>query len=294
VFEDTARAVPFKTFVWNGIEWTLPLMASRLIWPALAMLLVALAVLFFDRFEQAPKKFKKIKNREDVIVPAIVTQPKLAFGSTVSYRSILAVRRSASLIPLILAELKLNLKELKPVWYLIGLGLIAGELFAPFDISRKYLVPAAMIWPLVLWSSMGTRETRFNMRSLLFCSAGVHTRQYVALLLSGVAIAAAMCMPMIVRSAITGEYQYLLLLVSSACLLPATAFALGTLTGSRKLFEVIYLMIWYGGSIDRIKPIDLLGTTDESTGPVRIAVFFAATLLAALTAYLARRKMADS
>ena len=290
--DDVATVVATKLFVWEGIDWTLTLVLSRFIWPALALLLLILAVLFFDRFEQSRKTFKPKKASSKKRMRLASVSPQPAFDRSLTYQSLPAVTLSRSVVPLIFAELKLGLKQLKPVWLLIGLVVLAGELSAPFAIARKYIVPAAMIWPLVLWSSIGTRETLFNMRSLLFSSAGVHGRQFASQLLCGIVIGAAMCLPMFVRATLAGEYSYLILLAASVLFLPTVAFALGVVSGSRKLFEVLYPMIWYGGSIDHISAIDLLGTTSESTGSARVALFVVMAVGSAIVAYVARRRSA--
>jgi hypothetical protein len=62
----------------------------------------------------------------------------------------------------------------------------------------------------------------------------------------------------------------------AAFLVPSAALALGTISGSKKLFEVVYLMVWYVGSIDRLPALDLLGTTSEAITGTK---FFALGLL---------------
>jgi hypothetical protein len=279
-----------RSFLWDGLDWTPPLLLSRLVWPALALVMIALAVLLFDRFEQAGKKFK---SRADTANLSDMTNRLAAMATpvpTMSYQSVLPVRPRESIFPLLLAELRLALKDVNLVWLVIGLGIVVSEILAPFEIVRRFIVPAAMVWPLVIWSAIGARQTLFDMKSLMFSSAGVHSRQFIAMLLAGIAVAVVMCLPMLVRAAAAGEFAYLALLAASVLLMPATAFALGVVSGSRKFFEVIYPLIWYGGSIDNVKPIDLLGTSADSVGTTRGLVFIVLAAGSVATAWLYRRR----
>ena len=289
VFENKTVEVGSKLFVWNGIDWSMPLVLSRLIWPSIGMVMLLISILLFDRFEKS-KKVLKIKKK--IKTNFENSKPLQSFDKNLSYKKIPTIKYNPRILNSIIAELTLSFKQLKPIWYLIGIAIVITEMFVPFEISRKYIIPAAMIWPLILWSSISTREEQFNMRSLTFSSAGVHTRQFIAMLLSGIAISIALCFPMLVRSAVLGENSYLFLLIATAFLLPCLAFAFGVVSGSKKLFEVLYLFVWYGGSIDQIKAIDLLGTTEESTSSMRITIFLILALSSAIVAYLARRKNA--
>jgi len=68
------------------------------------------------------------------------------------------------------------------------------------------------------------------------------------------------------------------------------SLALGTLSGSKKLFEVIYLMVWYVGSIDRLTPLDLLGTTDESVTATKLVVLVLIAVGSLVVAFVARQR----
>jgi hypothetical protein len=191
---------------------------------------------------------------------------------------------------MIRSELALAVKANNRIWLLLGSVLIVAACVVPFDIARQYVVPAAMIVPLVSWSSIGTRELQYNTWPLLFSSPGAHTRQYAAMLATGVILGLIMIVPMVVRGVILGEYIYSLTLLSASLVIPSTAFALGVISGTRKLFEAVFPLVWYGGSIDRIKAIDLLGTAAESTDISRVVVLFILSLLGIALSYTARRR----
>ena len=69
---------------------------------------------------------------------------------------------------LFVAEMRLLVKGLPWWWYLVALGLIGASFLAPMANVRSQVLPAALIWPLLLWSGLGCRETRFATRQIVF------------------------------------------------------------------------------------------------------------------------------
>jgi hypothetical protein len=191
---------------------------------------------------------------------------------------------------MLIAELRLMLKSIHWFWYLVAVSLMVAQVAAPFEIARMYITPASMIWPLVIWSSMGTRESRYNTAQLLFSSPRPVRRQLPAIWMNGLLIALAAMGCMLVRVIFVGNWSYLVALLVGALFAPSLALALGTLSGSKKLFEVTYLIVWYLGSIDRIEPLDFLGTTDGAIYGEKLAVYVLFSVATFTIAVLARRR----
>lgn len=81
-----------------------------------------------------------------------------------------------------------------------------------------------------------------------------------------------------------------LVLLIGALLVPSLALAMGTVTGSKKMFKVVYLMVWYVGSIDHVPPADILGTTDAALLPMRLSVLLLLTPALLIVSGMARRR----
>ncbi len=276
-------------FQWNGLEWTEQMLLFRLFWIVLTVIAVFLAVPFFDRFDPAKEKrqiIRRAKNK-NLSVKADFFENK----PVMSDLSIKLITKPAfSLFHLVKAELKVMLKGFHLVWYLIALLIIAGQIAAPFDIARQYIVSAAMVWPLVIWSGMGTRESRFGTKQLLFSSPFPLKRQLPAIWLAGLAVGLMAVSGMIFRVILMGELSYLLALIIGILFVPSLALALGNLSGTKKLFEVIYLFLWYVGSIDHISALDFLGTTVSSVSQGAMYIFLLLTFGLLIVAFLARRR----
>ena len=83
-----------------------------------------------------------------------------------------------------------------------------------------------------------------------------------------------------VRYLIPGDLAGLGAWAAGALFIPSLALALGVWSGSGKLFEALYLFLWYIGPMNRTPELDFLG----ATGQGRPLVWLAATALLAATA----------
>jgi hypothetical protein len=92
---------------------------------------------------------------------------------------------------------------------------------------------------------------------------------------------------MALRFAMSGDLAGLGGWAVGALFVPSLAVFLGCASGSSKLFEILYLLLWYGGPLNSVPFLDFMGATEEGvrTGmPARflvIAAFLAAGALAA-------------
>jgi len=287
-FDEAMQIEIFKSFPWGGIDWTFKTILLRLSWVGAACVAVSLALPFFDRFDPAIIRQKAVRKKKKHAVAAVDTEDS-ARRPELSYREIGLPHSRFRFVDMFAAELRLALKGYHWFWYAVALGLSAAQLAAPFNVVRLYLVPLSMAWPLIIWSSMGTREPQYNTGSLLFSSPEPIARQFPALWLSGVLVALAAVGCIVMRAGIGGQPSYAAALLVSACLIPTAALALGTWSGSRKLFEVIYLMVWYVGSIDHLHTLDLLGTSTEAISTEKFVVLGLLSIALLVAAFAARR-----
>lgn len=74
--------------------------------------------------------------------------------------------------------------------------------------------------------------------------------------------------------------------------MPTFALALGTISGTRKFFEVTYLLIWYVGPVQGLPALDYLGTTDAAVnGPSPLAYFLISLALGIIAVLWRRRQV---
>ena len=270
-----------KTFVWEGARWTPEMLAWRAFWMAVPLALTLGAALFFDRFDTqgvtigSGKRQPARSLRARAPQPADEAQdPAPAFSGSASQMSggrvltRLTERVGHSRFgALVLAELRITLKGVSRWWVFASLAIVAASLFVPLAGARQFLAPMAMIWPILRWSPMGTREIRHRTDALLFSSPRPVARLLAAQWLTGWIVALAVGSGAVVRFALHADWGTVAALTAGTVFVPSMALAFGTWSGSAKLFEVIYLLLWYGGPMNRIPAIDFVGTTQPAAGP---------------------------
>jgi hypothetical protein len=262
-------------FTWEGMAWTTEMILGRLFWIGIAVLLALVAALPFDRFDPARARMRRRARTEGDEIDAT---PSPTPGSTLPAHERGAPAPPVHLTPLaarrfrprlggvLLAELRLILAGRRWWWYAMVIGLNIAGLAVPDATVRQYLHAAAWFWPILLWSSMGNRERSHNTQQIVFSVAHPLGRQLSAVWLSGVCVAAAASAGFALRQAFTGQWDALGAWAAGVLFVPSLALALGTWSGSRRAFEVIYTFLWYIGPINRVPALDYAGLTPQAAG----------------------------
>jgi hypothetical protein len=247
---------PSHTFVWQGMEWTAPTILGRLLWIGVAVGIASLAAVFFDRFDPSRRatgvRSKEARTRvEGDSRRARPASPVAPASPTLSAPARRGSRRSVFL-RLVGSELRLMLKGQRWWWTVVALGLIVAALTVPLGQARQIVLPLMCIWPLLIWSQLGNREVQHRTHPLVLSAAFPLRRQLLASWTAGVLLALAASSGVIVRLILAAEWQAVLSLAVAAAFIPAAALALGTWTGSSKLFEVAYLLLWTLGPMNQM------------------------------------------
>lgn len=201
-----------------------------------------------------------------------------------------SVPKSFHFAEMLFAELRLMLKGVSRWWYLVACGLIVAQLSAPLEATRQWIFPMAWIWPLLMWSAMGTRETRHRTDELIFSAAHALRRQLPATWLAGVIVAMLAGSGVAIRFLISGEWQNFLAWFVGALFIPSLALACGVWSGSSKLFEVIYTLLWYIGPLNRVPALDFMGATNEAIAAGMPVIYFSCTIALLVLAFAGRAR----
>ncbi len=134
---------------------------------------------------------------------------------------------------------------------------------------------------------MGSRESRFATESLIFSSDHALLRQLPAAWTAGVIVALITGGGLGIRLLLAGDHNGLLAWFAGALFIPSLALALGVWSGSGKAFEAIYTVWWYIGPMHHVPGVDFMGTTAESSQPLR---FLMLTLFCLTAAFVGRRR----
>ncbi len=293
-FKESGQHWDLTTFRWDGLHWTREIILGRLLWLGVGLALTLCAALFFRRFDPAREKSKRSRQVGAQSIPAgaVEDHPVESQARSATLHAITKPLRF-SFVFMVLAELRLALHGISLWWYLVAAGLVVAGLFSPVPVSHAILV-AAWIWPLLIWSAMGTRETRLGTDQLVFSTARPLRRQLPACWLAGVIIAVLTGGGTGVRLLFAGEQLGLLAWTAGAFFIPTMALALGVWSGSSKLFEVFYLFLWYLGPANRVGDIDFMGATGALLPPHTPVFFFAITAGLAIFAIAGRKRQLTS
>jgi hypothetical protein len=276
-----------NTFLWNGMDWTAPILLSRVYWTLGALALVALAAVIFHRFDPARAKLRfagrgwnpfrrKLARVEEN--DALAIAPVFHVGSHLT--PLPAALPRFRFAEVVASELRLMLKGLPWLWWIVLGGLFIAALANESKDTRAAVLPLTWIWTALIWSKMGTREARFGTGQLVFSSAHSITRQFPALYLAGVGVALLTGGPAALRMAVARDTNGVLCWLAAACFIPAFALACGAWSGSSKLFEALFVIGWYVGPMHAMREMDFIGVKPESGRPL-FYLGLAAALLAA-------------
>lgn len=264
------------TFTWKGIEWTPVIIATRFAFIGLAILLTLLAAIFFDRFDPSRRKPRRIKsNASDSAPVPVSTSPALPAPRLTPLN---AAANGFSFSRVLVAELKLLLKGQRWWWYIAAAGLIIACFANPSATTRETILPFAWIWPILIWSAIGNREIHNNVQQLTFSSASPLWRQLPAQWVAGFIVTLIMAGGATLRFVMDGDMDGLLALLSGAFFIPSLALATGVWSGTSKLFEILYMVIWYLGPLNKVPGLDFIGS--HSNGYPNFFIPFSAALIA--------------
>lgn len=290
-FALTVAGLPNPTigvFRWNGFTWNAALLLSRVFWLSVAFGFTFLSAVFFNRFEGTSARGSNDAS-------AAVTAPRAVEGIAIRPRENLSpalltpVKSRFRFGAVLIAELRLMLKGQRWWWYIIAAGLtVASGVVVPRD-ARGILLAFAWIWPVLLWSSMGVRESRDQTSQILFSTPHPLARQLSATWLAGFALALLTGSGFGVRLLIAGDIRGLQAWFIGALFVPTFALALGVWSGGSKLFEILYVLLWYLGPMHSIAQLDFMSAA-PLTAKTRYPLFYLALTGALAIAAVAGRK----
>ncbi|GIG91905.1 hypothetical protein [Plantactinospora endophytica] len=143
-------------------------------------------------------------------------------------------------------------------WWWLGAGLLAlvGAV-APIEAVPAVALPLAWIWPVLLWSRLGSRSHEYGLTGLLGAYPGLR-RRMLAEWLAGVALAGLTGLVPMLRMLIDLDVPGLAAGVAGALFVPSLALAAGVSSRTHRLFQVGYLALWYS-ALNGIAALDTMG-----------------------------------
>ena len=184
------------------------------------------------------------------------------------------------------------LKGQKWWWYAVAAGLIVACAATPSASARGILLACAWFWPVFVWSKMGVRETRDQTSQLIFSAPHPIARQLPAVWLAGVGVALLTGSGFAGRLLFTGNSRGLFAWLVGALFIPTLALTFGVWSGSSKLFEIVYTLLWYVGPMHATLQLDFMGSA-PGTEATRVPTFYlaCAVAMAAIAVFGRKRQL---
>ncbi|MFC2133166.1 hypothetical protein ACFLTH_00995 [Bacteroidota bacterium] len=277
------------TFEWEGVDWKAEIILWRLVWFSMAFAIVLFVSLFFKRFDPSYqfRKRKRQVSKPEILIPEEELPDENVHLSPLTRNETGIISR---LIFTVKAELKIMLKGLHKIWYAGALLLIILTLTLPFDAARQFILPISWVWPLLIWSKMGNRELQFRTNQFMFSSPYPVIGQLPAVWLAGFVVALITGVGWPVRMLFVGEFGLIVAWLAGAAFIPSLALAMGVWTGSSKMFEIVYFILWYVGPMNQTPFLDFIGYTGNLLTPEVTITFFVITISLILLSIIGRRK----
>jgi hypothetical protein len=249
-----------KYFPYDGIPWTGETLLYRLFFLLISIGIVLIAAVFFDRFD--PKQVFRIKKQSESPTGEATSETKVLPAPVIHLTPLTESKAGFRFDTVFIAELKLMLKGNRWWWYAAAAGLVAAQ-FANDPEMTHILLVVSWLWPILLLSKMGSRETRFYTREIVFSAPRPVIRQLPAAWLAGFTLVALSGSGALFKFLIAGDLSSLLPWLAGALFIPSMALASGVLTGSSKLFEVVYVL-WMYLILQKTPALDFVGITPQS------------------------------
>jgi hypothetical protein len=285
---------PLRHFDWSGLDITAGLLAGRFALLVLAVGLALLSALWFTRFDPSRKASSTTTSDSTVSVEDVssglapapvksVTASRPDF--TVSAVPATPAVRGKVFGDLVVGELRILLRG-APRWWLLGsLALILTTLVVPASWVAFPMLPLAWVWPVLILSRLGTQQYEHYVH-LLVGSTLARRRRLAAEWLAGLCLTAFVGLGALVRMAVAADWVGIAAWFGGVVFIPSLALALGVLGRSNRLFQGVYLMLWYM-VMNSIAALDFMGAIRENghplgPGPLTIIGISTALLVVAL------------
>lgn len=265
-------ASPIKHFSWPGLAWSAGIVGSQWLWVVVSLGLILLSALWFTRFDPSREGHRRAKRktatgeedkdltpRKDGLhtVLRVFATPASRLAQLVDLSPLISKLAQASpFLGVLFAELRMLLKGRRWWWWLITIGLNIAIIFSPFSALKEYVLPVAWLWLLPVLAQMGSRERKNNTYQMVFSSTHPVLRQLPAAWLAGILSTAFLVIAGAVVFLINRDLFALAGWAGAVIFIPTLALALGVFSSGNRLFEIVYVIWWYCGPMQKIPGID--------------------------------------
>ncbi|MFI0938770.1 hypothetical protein [Streptomyces sp. NPDC021020] len=287
----TYTDTPLRVFTWDGFTPGGSFLLGRAAIVALAVLCALLPGLWFTRFDPA-------RTRARATAPVRPPAPRQAAAPprTAPVQGPLTPARTGGLLfpRLYAAELRILVQGTRWWWWSAAALTTLTAFAATGSGATRFVLPAAWIWPVLLWSRLGSQAAEHRVDTLLGAAPRPY-RRVLAEWAAGVTLTAVTGLGPLAVLLRDGDSPGVACWLAAAAFIPSLALALGTRSRGHRLFQGLYVPLWYAAA-NGLSALDFMGATrapgTSATLPPPVLAALSALLLGTVLAPLLRRPAA--
>ena len=286
-FGFTYRDSPFQTVAWSGFHSPPGFLLHRLMLILVATTLALLPTLWFSRFDPSRNRIHSNGSTGNRSTPATRdggdaderSMPVAVPTPTAMHPS----RAGATFGRLVSGEVRILVQGVSWWWWLVAVGLSIVAVMIPLSVLPGMLLPI-WVWPVLIWSRLGSQRVEQDLEEMLRAYPRPR-RRVLAEWSAGVALTAFVAAGPGLRMAISGDRPGTMAWFGGVLFVPSIALFLGLTSRSHRLFQALYLPLWFL-VMNGVAAMDYLGAVrvqGRPAGPpagVIVAVAFGLTFAA--------------
>jgi hypothetical protein len=295
---------PLQAFAWPGLAPSGGFVAARLVVIAVGCCLAIGPAAWFGRFDPArdrgwPRGRARGRGRGRAALGVAAPFAGPAAGAAPAVPAVPAVYRPLprtgagprrAFGRLLAGEVRILVQGTSRWWWLAAAAVnVAGlavpaSLVKPAGASTALLLSAAWIWPVLIWSRLGTQRRENGLETLLG-SYPAACRQLAAEWAAGLVLTAFVGLGPLLRMALAADGPRVTAWLAGALFIPALALLLGTATRTHRTFQVLYVLLWYA-AVNQVAAADYMGTVlaaGRPAGPSALSVAGAGAVMLVAT-----------
>ncbi|MGX6510276.1 hypothetical protein [Rhodococcus sp. SJ-2] len=279
----TAEPGALGQFTWSGMDFDPALVAAGVGLLAISTLVAVAPSFWFSRFDPSRLQISLPKASTQPLDP--IPEPTAAPSFSQTVHGLSPAEHGHAFLGLLIGEVRIHLGSVSRWWWLTLAIVTATALAVPADRVGTALLFAWLL-PVLLWSRLGTLTHEQGVDPLVEC--GVSSRiRLIAEWGAGVLIAVVAGAGPLAKMLLALDSAGVAAWVAGAALIPALALLIGSIGRGARVFQAVYLVIWYA-VLNGVAAVDVMGAlrTDGSlSGPSPLfslgisAVLIAASLL---------------
>ncbi|MFD4306087.1 hypothetical protein ACGF0C_17440 [Streptomyces albidoflavus] len=274
---------PLTPFRWDGFTFGGDFLVSRLLLVAAAVALALLPALWFGRHDPTrggPADGASPAADAPAPVPAYAPAPAAVLALALPRTA--AERGGRTFGRLLAGEVRILAGGVSPWWWAVAAALTVAGLTLPLDAVTGLVLPAVWIWPVLVWSRLGSLPVEHGLEGLLGAYPAPR-RRLLAAWGSGVVLTAVLGVAPLLRMAFAADLPGLAAWLGGVLFIPSLALLLGVVCRTHRVFQVVYLPLWYL-VVNQVAALDFMGAVREAgvpAGPTPLFPLLALLLLGA-------------